>query len=128
MPLNQITPLVGIPLSQIWGPLVLQISKLHKWAKSSSRSLTFRTDGIKLCPAFLLPTPDLYEGAPPAAYLGFMHSNALFRAGEILAQGGQLEQNGEIYVATQENFDDLRAGLQNVQSGLKRLCAMRLTQ
>ncbi len=24
MPLNQITPLVGIPLSQIWGPLVLQ--------------------------------------------------------------------------------------------------------
>ena len=23
MPLNQITPLVGIPLSQIWGPLVL---------------------------------------------------------------------------------------------------------
>ena len=22
MPLNQITPLVGIPLSQIWGPLV----------------------------------------------------------------------------------------------------------
>ena len=35
-------------------------------------------------------------------------SNALFRAGELLAQGGQLEQNGEIYVATQENFDDLR--------------------
>ncbi len=25
MPLNQITPLVGIPLSQIWGPLVLLI-------------------------------------------------------------------------------------------------------
>ena len=24
MPLNQITPLVGIPLSQIWGPLVLR--------------------------------------------------------------------------------------------------------
>ena len=25
MPLNQITPLVGIPLSQIWGPLVLEL-------------------------------------------------------------------------------------------------------
>lgn len=35
-------------------------------------------------------------------------ANALFRAGEILANGGQLEQNGEIYMATQESFDDLR--------------------
>ena len=35
-------------------------------------------------------------------------SNALFRAGEILATGGQLEQNGEIYMANQESFDDLR--------------------
>ena len=29
MPLNQITPLVGIPLSQIWGPLVLDHDSLH---------------------------------------------------------------------------------------------------
>lgn len=35
-------------------------------------------------------------------------SNALIRAGEILAAGGQLEQNGEIYMANQESFDDLR--------------------
>lgn len=35
-------------------------------------------------------------------------SNALFRASEMLARGGQLEQNGEIYMATQESFDDLR--------------------
>ena len=35
-------------------------------------------------------------------------SNALNLASEMLGQGGQLEQNGEIYMATQESFDDLR--------------------
>lgn len=35
-------------------------------------------------------------------------ANALFRAGEILAAGGKLEQDGEIYMANQESFDDLR--------------------
>ena len=32
MPLNQITPLVGIPLSQIWGPLVLDVSSVVLFA------------------------------------------------------------------------------------------------
>ncbi len=30
MPLNQITPLVGIPLSQIWGPLVLFVARAEE--------------------------------------------------------------------------------------------------
>lgn len=36
-------------------------------------------------------------------------SNALFRAGEMLARGGQLEQTGEIYMADQQSFDDLKS-------------------
>ena len=32
MPLNQITPLVGIPLSQIWGPLVSE-SLCYSWSR-----------------------------------------------------------------------------------------------
>jgi hypothetical protein len=36
-------------------------------------------------------------------------ANALFRAGEVLAQGGKLEQDGEVYMATQESFDDLKS-------------------
>ena len=35
-------------------------------------------------------------------------SNALFRAAEMLAHGGQLEQNGEVYMDTQDSFDDLK--------------------
>lgn len=35
-------------------------------------------------------------------------ANALFRAGEMLAQGEQLEQNGEIYMTNTDSFDDLR--------------------
>ncbi|AUQ56908.1 Relaxase/mobilization nuclease domain protein (plasmid) [Phaeobacter inhibens] len=36
-------------------------------------------------------------------------SNALFRAGEMLARGGQLEQTGEVYMADQQSFDDLKS-------------------
>jgi type IV secretion system T-DNA border endonuclease VirD2 len=36
-------------------------------------------------------------------------SNALILASEMLGQGGQLEQNGEVYMETQESFDDLRS-------------------
>lgn len=35
-------------------------------------------------------------------------SNALFRAAELLAHGGHLEQNGEVYMDTQDSFDDLK--------------------
>jgi type IV secretion system T-DNA border endonuclease VirD2 len=35
-------------------------------------------------------------------------SNALFRAAEMLAHGGHLEQNGEVYMDTQDSFDDLK--------------------
>lgn len=35
-------------------------------------------------------------------------ANALFRAGEILARGGQVEPDGDVYMATTEAFDDLR--------------------
>lgn len=36
-------------------------------------------------------------------------SNALTLASELLGQGGQLDQNGDVYMATQESFDDLRS-------------------
>ena len=36
-------------------------------------------------------------------------SNALNLASELLGQGGQLEQNGDVYMASQESFDDLRS-------------------
>jgi len=36
-------------------------------------------------------------------------SNALFRAGEVLARGGHLEQNGEVYMADQQSFDELKS-------------------
>ncbi|MGH1416343.1 MAG: relaxase/mobilization nuclease domain-containing protein [Pelagimonas sp.] len=36
-------------------------------------------------------------------------ANALALASEMLGQGGQLEQNGEVYMATQESFDELRS-------------------
>ncbi|MEM7211800.1 MAG: relaxase/mobilization nuclease domain-containing protein [Pseudomonadota bacterium] len=35
-------------------------------------------------------------------------SNALFRAGELLARGGKLGLNGGVYMAEQQSFDDLR--------------------
>ena len=35
-------------------------------------------------------------------------SNALFRAAEMLAHGGHLEQNGEVYMDMQDSFDDLK--------------------
>lgn len=35
-------------------------------------------------------------------------ANALFSAGELLARGGQVEPNGDLYMATTEAFDDLR--------------------
>ncbi|MEN8841235.1 MAG: relaxase/mobilization nuclease domain-containing protein [Octadecabacter sp.] len=35
-------------------------------------------------------------------------SNALFRAAELLAHGGHLEQNGEVYMDKQDSFDDLK--------------------
>lgn len=36
-------------------------------------------------------------------------SNALFRAGEMLARGGQLLEKGEIYMASEQSFDDLKS-------------------
>lgn len=36
-------------------------------------------------------------------------SNALILASEMLGQGEQLEQNGEVYMEIQESFDDLRS-------------------
>ncbi|MBM1382225.1 relaxase/mobilization nuclease domain-containing protein [Ponticoccus sp. SC6-64] len=36
-------------------------------------------------------------------------ANALFRAGEMMARGGHLEQNGEVYMAEEQSFDDLRS-------------------
>tara|TARA_R110002051_G_scaffold154675_2_gene226810 strand:- start:1259 stop:4081 length:2823 start_codon:yes stop_codon:yes gene_type:complete len=36
-------------------------------------------------------------------------ANALFRAGEMMARGGHLEQNGEVYMAEELSFDDLRS-------------------
>ena len=35
-------------------------------------------------------------------------SEALFRAGELLAKGGKLDQKGGVYMAEEKNFDDLR--------------------
>lgn len=35
-------------------------------------------------------------------------SNALFRAAEMLAHGGHLAQNGEVYMDMQDSFDDLK--------------------
>ncbi|MEL6515559.1 MAG: relaxase/mobilization nuclease domain-containing protein [Pseudomonadota bacterium] len=35
-------------------------------------------------------------------------SDALFRAGELLAQGGKLEAKGDVYMAEEQSFDDLR--------------------
>jgi type IV secretion system T-DNA border endonuclease VirD2 len=34
--------------------------------------------------------------------------DALFRAGELLAQGGKLEANGDVYMAEEQSFDALR--------------------
>lgn len=36
-------------------------------------------------------------------------ANALFRAGEILAQNGRLEQDGEVYMDSDQSFDELRS-------------------
>lgn len=38
-------------------------------------------------------------------------SNALFRAGEILAHGGKLETDGDVYMDNQQSFDDLKSSL-----------------
>lgn len=38
-------------------------------------------------------------------------ANALFRAGEMLARGGRVEQTGDIYMTNAETFDDLRGRL-----------------
>lgn len=38
-------------------------------------------------------------------------SNALFRAGEILARGGKLETDGDVYMDNQQSFDDLKSSL-----------------
>jgi len=35
-------------------------------------------------------------------------SNALFRAGELLAQGGKLNLQGDVYMAEEQSFDELR--------------------
>jgi type IV secretion system T-DNA border endonuclease VirD2 len=35
-------------------------------------------------------------------------SNVLFRAAEMLGHGGHLEQNGEVYMDSQDSFDDLK--------------------
>lgn len=38
-------------------------------------------------------------------------SNALFRAGEVLARGGQLQTDGDVYMENQQSFDDLKTSL-----------------
>ena len=38
-------------------------------------------------------------------------SNALFRAGEVLARGGQLQIDGDVYMENQQSFDDLKTSL-----------------
>ena len=38
-------------------------------------------------------------------------SNALFRAGEVLARGGQLQTDGDVYMDSQQSFDDLKTSL-----------------
>lgn len=48
-------------------------------------------------------------------------SNALFKAGEILARGGKLEQNGEVYMNTQESFDDLRSSFNETALRVEQL-------
>lgn len=36
-------------------------------------------------------------------------ADALFRAGEVLARGGQMERAGDIYMAEEQSFEDLRS-------------------
>jgi type IV secretion system T-DNA border endonuclease VirD2 len=36
-------------------------------------------------------------------------AEVLFRAGEVLAQGGQIEKRGDVYMAENETFEDLRS-------------------
>jgi len=36
-------------------------------------------------------------------------ASALFRAGEVLAQGGQVDRTGEVYMAEEQSFEDLRS-------------------
>ncbi len=38
-------------------------------------------------------------------------SNALFRASEVLAHGGQLQTDGDVYMENQQSFDDLKTSL-----------------
>lgn len=52
-------------------------------------------------------------------------ANALFRAGEMLARGGHLEQRGEVYMANDQTFDELRSAFSERMSRVEAMVAAK---
>lgn len=82
-------------------------------AKSEGRSpITRERVGSDLDQALadIASTAQTYRSLAAEASAENRHdiSNALFRAAELLAHGGHLEQNGEVYMDTQDSFNDLK--------------------
>lgn len=52
-------------------------------------------------------------------------ANALFRAGEMLARGGHLEQRGEVYMANDQTFDELRSAFSERMGRVEAMVAAK---
>lgn len=52
-------------------------------------------------------------------------ANALFRAGEMLAHGGHLEQRGEVYMANDQTFDELRSAFSERMGRVEAMVAAK---
>lgn len=52
-------------------------------------------------------------------------ANALFRAGEMLARGGHLEQRGEVYMAGEQTFDELRSAFSERMGRVEAMVAAK---